>query len=130
MPPRLRRRLGVGLIRLVGLALLATAAVKVTPHPAVAERMASRGITRPVLLGLVEAGCVAALLVPRTRRVGLLLCTAYLGGAIHATVTGGVVKALPAVLLQALLWTGAALATPDLLGPLLGRRDQEEPADA
>jgi hypothetical protein len=120
--PRLRRIVGLVLIWLVGLALAASAVMKLAglmEGEATAGGFA--GLLRP--LGAVELASAVLLLVPFTHRLGLLLCTAYLGGAMAVSISGGGLgEAVPAAVLQALLWTGATLRAPDLLGPMLAPR--------
>lgn len=128
MSPRLFRTAGLVLIWLVGLALAASAVLKLGGW--LGDSASAGGFAtlfRP--LGVVESASAALLLIPRTHRLGLLLCTAYLGGAMAVSISdSGLGEALPAAILQALLWTGATLRTPDLLGPLLGRRTREDDA--
>ncbi|QDT16949.1 DoxX family protein [Alienimonas californiensis] len=122
MSPKARRITGLVLIWLVGLALAASAGMKLAGMAEGESASAGGldGLIRP--LGVVELLSAVLLLVPLTHRLGLLLCTAYLGGAIAASIVMmGLAEALPAAILQALLWTGATLRTPDLLGPLLVR---------
>lgn len=128
MSPTIRRTVGLVLIWLVGLTLATSAVMKLF---GVAGDNLLRGqlivLLRP--LGVIEFTSAALLLVPVTRRLGLLLCTAYLGGAMAWSIAGygllglppltAVGQAIPAAVIQAMLWTGATLRTPDLLGPLL-----------
>ncbi|MFH5803769.1 hypothetical protein [Alienimonas sp. DA493] len=121
MSPKVRRVAGLVLVWLVGLALAASAVVKFS---GVAGDSGDAGGFAGLIvpLGAVELASAILLLVPLTHRLGLLLCTAYLGGAMAASIaTAGLPEAIPAAVLQALLWTGATLRTPDLLGPLLVR---------
>ena len=121
MSPRVRHTAGLVLIWLVGLVLTASAFAKMARPAELVAQMEASGFAEVLLpLAVVEVVSAALLLIPLTRRVGFLLCTAYLGGAIAVHVGGdGLGEAIPAAVLQALLWTGATLHTPDLLGPLL-----------
>ncbi len=121
MSPNVRRTVGLVLIWLVGLALAASAVLKLL---GLVGDSASAGGFGPLLrpLGIVGLAAAALLLVPMTHRLGLLLCTAYFGGAMAVSISdSGLAEALPSAILQALLRTGATLRTPDLLGPLLVR---------
>ena len=133
MSSKVRRAAGLALVWVVGLALVASAGVKLAAPPFLLEKMDGSGFL-PLLvpLGLVELAAAVLLLVPRTWRLGLLLCVAYLGGAIAVSIeTDGLGEAVPAAVLQALLWTGAALRAPDLLGPpVAGRAAADGPAPA
>ena len=120
MSPKVRRTIGLVLIWLVGLALAASAVMKLSGMLEDGGDSSAAGfgpLLRP--LGGVELAAAVLLLVPLTHRLGLLLCTAYLGGAMAVSIAQqGLGEATPAAVLQALLWTGATLLTPDLLGEL------------
>ena len=134
MSPKARRTAGLVLIWVVGLALIAGAASKLTNPAALAGRLGGSAyvllfLFKPLALG--ELGSAVLLLVPQTRRLGLLLCTVYLGGAMAVwIVVEGLAGALPAAVLQALLLTGATLAKADLLAPMLPRGVPVAPAGA
>ena len=121
MSVKARHTAGLVLIWLVGLALVASAIFKMARTEELAAEMGESGFAELLFpLAVLEILCAGLLLVPLTRRVGLLMCTAYLGGAIATHVGGdGLGEAIAPAVLQALLWVGSALHTPDLLGPLL-----------
>jgi len=98
------------LIFLPGIALLASSFTKFAHVPAVVAQMAAVGFTGPRLMpvAVLELTSAAIFLVPKTRRFGLLLVSAYLGGAIAAQLGHGQPPAPPAVLL-ALIWMGTWL---------------------
>ena len=98
------------LIFLPGIALLASSFTKFAHVPAVVAQMAAVGFTGPrlMLVAVLELTSAALFLVPKTRRFGLLLVSAYLGGAIAAQLGHGQPPAPPAVLL-ALIWMGTWL---------------------
>ncbi|NNJ25837.1 hypothetical protein [Alienimonas chondri] len=141
MSPKVRRTAGLVLIWLVGLALAASAGLKLAGIPvddpaeapsvetgeaaadAVGDSSMAGGFAELMVpLGLVELASAVLLLIPLTHRLGLLLCVAYLGGAMAASIaTTGLSEAIPSAVLQAMLWTGATLYTPDLLGRILVR---------
>lgn len=61
------------------------------------------------LISITAIACGLLLLIPKTNRVGILLATAYWGGAIVAHMTYNDSVLMPAVF-QAILWAGV-LAT-------------------
>ncbi|MEM9702877.1 MAG: hypothetical protein AAF907_10600 [Planctomycetota bacterium] len=121
MSPKIRRIVGLALVWLVGLALAASAVAKLTGN--VGESASVGGFEgRAAYLAGLEFVSVGLLLVPFTHRLGFLLCTAYLGGAMATSIAlSGLGEATPSAILQALLWTGAVLYSPELLGPMLVR---------
>ena len=69
------------------------------------------------LLGLVELGCLVVFLVPRTRLVGAVLMTAFLGGTVatHLRVGSPILShTLFGVYLGLLMWGAVLLQDPDL----------------
>ncbi|MEL6919096.1 MAG: hypothetical protein AAFO99_15370, partial [Bacteroidota bacterium] len=55
---------------------------------------------------------VLLFLIPDTRRVGFLCCTAYIGGVIAANLIGKE-PPIPGLLMQVLLWIGMYLEAPE-----------------
>jgi hypothetical protein len=98
------------LIFVPGIALLASSITKFAHLPAIVAQMEALGFNGPKLMivAVLEFASAALLLVSKTRPYGLLLISAYLGGAIAAQLGHGQPPAPPAVLL-ALLWIGIRL---------------------
>ncbi len=69
----------------------------------------SEGTLLPI--GLLEIACTVVYLVPRTRILGALLLTAYLGGAVATHVRVGDPFLMP-VVLGILVWVGLWLRDP------------------
>ena len=70
-----------------------------------------------MLLGLMELGCLVVFLVPRTRLVGAVLMTAFLGGTVatHLRVGSPILShTLFGVYLGLLMWGAVLLQDPDL----------------
>jgi hypothetical protein len=113
---RFRKRSGSVLISILGLLLVGSAAAKFVPQPA--SQMAALGFARGKLLLIVflEAMSAILLMIPRSRAVGLLLGSAYLGGAIatHIGHDQFLASVRPAVVL-AMLWTAVWLRNPEML---------------
>ena len=104
-----KERIGLILVGLVGLALVASGIMKlVAAPPEVVEAM---GANLP-LLAMVEIATVVVMAIPRTRLLGILLMASYLGGVIafEWLEQGGYPVA--GVILNTLLYVGAALYRP------------------
>ena len=95
------------LIFLPSIALLASSITKFAHIPAIVAQMTALGFSGPKLMvvAVLELASSGVFLVPKTRPLGLLLLSAYLGGAIAAQLGGGQPWVPPAVLLG-LLWIG------------------------
>jgi len=98
------------LIFLPSIALLGSSFAKFAHVPGIVAQMTALGFHGPrlMIVAVLELASVALLLPPKTRPVGLLLVSAYLGGAIAAQLGHGQPPAPPAVLL-ALIWMGTWL---------------------
>jgi len=95
------------LIFLPSIALLGSSFAKFAHVPGIVAQMTALGFDGPRLmtLAVLELASAVAFLVPKTRPFGLLLVSAYLGGAIAAQLGHGQPPESPAVLL-ALIWIG------------------------
>jgi hypothetical protein len=65
-------------------------------------------------LALLELGCLCVYLIPKIWPVGFLLLTAYLGGAISATLVSGLGSPAVPCLTLALLWITTYFRHPAL----------------
>jgi hypothetical protein len=87
------------------------------------------GAVRP--LGVIEAGCVLLLLIPRTAPLGALFLTGYLGGAVatHVRVQNPLfTHILFPVYIAVLVWLPLYLRDPRVravLGPLTSERSRQ-----
>jgi hypothetical protein len=81
----------------------------------VIEHLSAINLGSPIILGILEMTCALLLAFPPTRRIGILMCTAYIGGIIVAE---NFLYGVPAggFLLATLLWSGAFLRDPDFFG--------------
>ena len=125
--PTWMRRTGYALSGLVILFMLMDATMKLMGLPIVTETTAQLGwpVSSPVPLAIVLLVCTALYAVPRTRVLGAVLLTGYLGGAIatHARIGSPLfTHMLFGVYLGVLLWAGLYLRDPRLraLLPLAG----------
>ena len=101
------------------------ATMKVLQVPAAVEGTTKLGYPAAVLLplGIVQLVCLAAYLIPRTRILGAILWTGYLGGAVSTHVRVGdplFSHILFPVYVAALLWGGLALRDARLRAILKG----------
>jgi hypothetical protein len=101
------------LIFLPGIALLASSFTKFAHVSAIVAQMTALGFSGPrlIIVAILELVSVVLFLVPKTRHFGLLLVSAYLGGAIAAQLGHAQPPAPPAVLL-AFIWIGTWLRNP------------------
>ena len=111
-----RRVTGNVLISLGGIALIGSAAAKLAHVPKVVEQMAASGFAgeRLTFIAVLEIFCAVLFLIPSTRAAGLLLVSAFLGGAIATHMQHGHSAAQPSVFL-AVLWLSAWLRHPQIL---------------
>jgi hypothetical protein len=108
--PKFRNISSSILIFLPSIALLASAFTKFAHVPAIVTQMTALGFSGPKLMivAVLELASAVVFLVPRTRPFGLLLISAYLGGAVAAQLGHGMPPEPPAVFL-ALIWIGTWL---------------------
>lgn len=107
-----RRRAGTALIGLAGLILAASSVTKLVGVPAVVHQFEAFGFGgKIVLLGILEVTTAVLFMLPRTRSLGLLLISAFLGGAIATHMQHGSLPLPPAIVL-AFAWTGIWLRHP------------------
>jgi hypothetical protein len=107
---RPRRITGNVLMGIVVVALIGAAAAKLVHAPFLVNQLRPFGFddTWISILGVIELGSAILFAIPRTRALGLLLITGFLGGAIATHIQHGQSPAQPAVLL-AVGWTGVWL---------------------
>ena len=120
---KVARRAGAVLGALVVLQMLFSAAMKLTLPTGVPEHFAELGwqLRDVTIVALVELACTALYVVPRTRVLGAILLTGYLGGAVatHLRIGDGVFP-YPLVLGVA-LWAALYLrAEPQMDARLAG----------
>ncbi len=116
---RRRRITGNVLIFLGGLVLIASASAKFAHVPQVVTQLNSWGFdgNKLMLIAIVEVSSALLFLVPFTRSAGLLLVSAYMGGAIATHIQHDQSFLQPAVVL-AVLWLGTWLRHPETLWSL------------
>lgn len=110
---------GSFLVYLVGVLLVGSSVAKFAGIPKVVEHLAALGFDGPrlTLIATLEILSAVLFVVPRTRVVGLLLASAYLGGAIATHIQHGQPPSQPAFVL-ALMWAGIWLRYPGFISSL------------
>lgn len=110
---------GSSLVYIVGVLLVGSSIAKFAGIPKVVEQLAALGFDGPRLTLIATLEILSALLflLPRTRVVGLLLASAYLGGAIATHIQHGQPPSQP-VFVLALMWLGIWLRYPGFLSSL------------
>jgi hypothetical protein len=108
-----------------GLALIGSGLAKLAHVPKVVTQMGAFGFdgNRLMLIAVIEIVSAALFLVPITRSIGLLLVSAYMGGAIATHIGHGQSPIQPAFLLT-LIWLVAWLRHPQILWSLDRHRFQ------
>ena len=115
---RTRAIAGNVLMSVSGLGLVLTSATKFFGVPAVVHQMALEGITgeKLVIVATLELLTALLFLYPKTRSIGLMFLSAFLGGAISTHVRmGELPAAVPAGSFMTLAWLGTFLRYPEAL---------------
>jgi len=115
VPASARIWVGRALMGLPIFALTMSAFMKLTAAPPFVEKWMGFGFTESMLrpIGILELFVVAMYAVPRTRVLGAILVTGYLGGAIVTHVRVGDPFVIPLVI-GILAWLGLWLTEPRL----------------
>ena len=103
------------LIYFVAIGLFGSAMAKLMGEKSMIVALSNINFNNPVLVGIVEMTCALLLAFPPTRRIGVLMCTAYIGGIIVAEQVH-YQKPGFGILLACLLWLGAFFRDPDFFG--------------
>lgn len=93
-----------------------------------AMEAAGLNITLP-LLGFIELLCVIIFVIPKTRNIGFLLMTAYIGGIIASEWVALSGNPITGILLEIFLWTGMYFENPALFGIEQLRQDSSDPVN-
>jgi hypothetical protein len=117
-----RRILGNILPILPALLLLVFSALPLSGSAKIVDQMATFGLTgnKVLLVGGLELVSGLLLLVPFTRSVGVLMVSAYLGGAMATHLEHDQSPLMPAVVLT-VVWIGAWLRHPEAFWSFGGR---------
>jgi len=91
------------------------------------DQVAKMGLSLPIaVIGAGELASAVLLLIPRTSSLGLLLSSAFWGGAICLHMSKGEPFVLQSVLLL-LTWVGAYLRVPETFASFAGSSPTEPP---
>lgn len=114
----LRQKVGTGLIVFIGVVLCGSAIAKLAHVPKVVTQLGAMGFAgdRLTLIAVLELLSAGLFLFRGTRALGLLLISAFLGGAVAAHVQHGELPLQPAFVLG-LVWLAAWLWHPGILRP-------------
>ena len=129
---KMRRITGTTLMLIGCVVLIGSSVSKFAHVPQVVQQLAKVGFTdgRLMIIATLEIASAILFLIPVTRDIGLLLVSAYLGGAI-ATHMGHGEPVLPPAMILAILWTGTFLRHPGAMWnhtTLFAGRSTEEAA--
>lgn len=96
--------------------LVASALAKFAHVPKVVSELGAFGFDggRLTLIAVLELLSAILFAVPRTRAAGVLLVSAYMGGAVATHIQHGQSPVQPAIIL-AILWMGAWLRNPETM---------------
>ncbi len=112
---RTQKILGWILTVLLSALFLPSAAFKLSRAPQVLEAMQKWGLgDQVVLIGVGEAVSALLFLIPRTHSLGLLLLTAYMGGAIVTHMQHGESYVSQSIMLV-VIWVAGFLRHPQVL---------------
>lgn len=113
---RVAPAVGSVLMYLAGILVIGSAALKFVQPPAVVVQFRELGYegTKLILIGILEICCSLLFMIPYTRSIGLLLLSAYLGGAIATHVGHGQPAAVGPAVLLTLAWLGVSLRHPNI----------------
>lgn len=111
-----RQRIALGLTILLSLALVASAAMKLSGSKEVIEGFTKWGLADwRVIIAAGELAGAALFFIPQTKNFGALVLSGYLGGAIMAHMCHGEAFTAPAIFIV-LVWITAGLRQPELFG--------------
>ena len=113
---KMRRITGTVLMLIGSIVLIGSSATKFAHVPQVVQQLAKVGFTdgRLMIIATLEIVSAILFLIPLTRHIGLLLVSAYLGGAI-ATHMGHGEPVLPPAMILVILWAGTFLRHPEAM---------------
>lgn len=108
-----RKTIGMILLGLAAFALVGSGAAKLFAEPEAG--MPERFLEMKTYLAIIEFLIVAALAIPKTRKLGIILAASYFGGVIaFQWLVEGQAFPIIGVVINTLLYAGAALLYPSL----------------
>ena len=113
-----RRKAGTILSGLLGLALAASAGLKLSGTETMVSAFEKWNLgDMRVAIGVLEIACAALYVFPKTASLGVLLLSSYFGGAIVAHMSHGEPYVVPAIFMG-LVWIAQYLRRPEMLASL------------
>ena len=100
------------LIYFIVLGLLGDSFLILIGDKSVLEILRLINFTDPIALGILEFTCAVLLGIPATRKIGILMCTAYIGGIIVGQQALND-KPFFGIFLMSVLWLGTFLRHPE-----------------
>ena len=126
----MQRKIGIGLTYLLTLALLLSAAMKLSGSEEVVKGFDKMNLGQwREIIALGEITGAILFVIPRTWNFGALVLSGYMGGAIMAHMTQGEPFTAPAIFLI-LVWAAAFLKEPQMYrvkAGSLGSADHRQP---
>ena len=112
----MRKRIGLTMTIVVAAMLVISSITKFAGVQKVVAQLNAAGFDhrKIFLIAIAEIGSALLFVIPRTRTLGLLLVSAFLGGAIATHLQHGESVAAPAIPL-AVAWISTSLLRPQLL---------------
>ncbi len=109
-------------LKIIVSGMLTMSAVMKLSHaqPIVEAFSKSNLINLITLIGLIELGSLVLFWVPKTGKLGFLLLTSYLGGALSIELAGA--QTPMAAILLAVLWTSVYLKNKEVFLPLTEKK--------
>ena len=107
-----KQKIGVGLLYFIAFALAATGVLKIVGAAEAGEKFGN--MNAPYILGVVELLIAVAIVLPKTRLLGVILAASYFGGAIAFSWLAEGETPGASMALNALLYAGAYLYRPSL----------------
>ena len=127
-PSKKRRITGTVVIVLGAVMLIGSAVAKFAHVPQVVAQLGAMGFdgSKLMFIRTLEILSAALFLIPATRSIGLLMVSAYMGGAIATHVVHDQPAIQPAFVL-AIFWLGAWLRHPEVLWSLFRPTPESSP---
>ena len=121
-----RNMIGNILIFLMTFMLIASAGAKFAHVPKVVNELGAMGFDggRLTLIAFLEVLSALLFVLPASRSAGLLLVSAYMGGAIATHIQHGHSPIQPAIVLS-IIWLGTWLKHPESLWSFAGGREMK-----
>lgn len=124
MANKTQRIIGWILSVLGAVPFLVSGGAKIAQTPAVAEGMAKGGLNahQVITIGIIEVIFALLTFVPRVSFLGLVLLTAFAGGAVFAHFSGNIPGMHMPIIFSVLTWIGWSLRHPHVIQEAFGAK--------